>query len=129
VPPERGKSWVMQGSIRPFEHPELVRQMLFQQPPVGRQDHRSGLNARKTPILASIVGPPCSATNISGWIALYHSAVAAFVFCQDADRTASEGRLGQHRRSVDPVEPVAVRLASSQHYATKMGRVEICCVK
>jgi hypothetical protein len=40
-----------------------------------------------------------------------------------------KGRPGQHRRSVDPVEPVAVRLAGSQDYATKMGRVEICSVK
>ena len=31
------------------------------------------------------------------------------------------------KRSVDPVEPVAVR--GGQDYATKMGRVEICSVE
>jgi hypothetical protein len=45
---------------------------------------------------------------------------------QAAGRTASEGRPGQHRRSVDPVEPVAVRLAGSKDYASW---VEICSVQ
>ena len=31
------------------------------------------------------------------------------------------------KRSVDPVEPVAVR--GGQDYATKMGRVEVCSVE